>query len=199
MISCMCPYLSWILLNSMRESALSSTVSPIPIKSPVVNGIFSLPAFLMVPILNFGSFPGLFLCAIVSIIRELLVSSIKPIDAFTSLSILSSFFLRIPGLLCGKSPVFLSVSLQRKCKYSSMLLNPSSSNSDTTRFISSGCSPKVKRASLQLNESASLIISKTSPGFIIKLPSTDSGSFLNVQYPHSFLHIFVRGKKTFFE
>ena len=80
-----------------------------------------------------------------------------------------------------------------------MFANPRSSNEDITMSVLSACSPKVKRASLQLNESASFIILITLSGFMSIWASDEFGSFLKVQYPHSFLHISVKGRKTFFE
>lgn len=62
------------------DSSRSSSVSPIPIRIPVVNGIESLPAFSIISIRTAGSFPGEFLCAGISAV----VSSISPMLAFTS-------------------------------------------------------------------------------------------------------------------
>ena len=121
-----------------------------PTNMPVVNGILSLPAASIISNLNFGSLPGEFLCASSSAV----VSSIRPIDAFTGLSSFKFSPLSTPKLQWGNNPRFIA-SLHSSFVYSMSVEQPKETRLSVKkceRFASSGFSPAVNSASVAARE-----------------------------------------------
>ena len=102
----MCPYFSCIVRIASSESTRSSSVSPMPIRMPVVNAIARFPASSIVRNRNEGTLSGAFACGKPSrISRKLTFSSINPTLAFDSFSLSSTAPSITPGFACGSSPV----------------------------------------------------------------------------------------------
>ena len=107
------PYCRAVRRIAKIESARSASVSPIPISTPVVNGIDDRPASSSTRSRTAGSLSGEpkwapFLFSNRS--REV-VSSIIPIDGATGLSRAISCQLITPGFRCGSSPVRSSTAM----------------------------------------------------------------------------------------
>ncbi len=142
----MCPYFSCTDFIASKARIWSPFSSPIPTNMPVVKGILSLPASSSIANLSFGSLPGDFLCASSSEV----VSSIKPIDAFTGRSSFNSALLSTPKLQCGSNPRFIA-SLHISFVYSMREEHPKETRRSVkkwARFASSGFSPAVNSASV---------------------------------------------------
>ncbi len=103
-------------------SARSVSVSPMPTRMPVVNGMFSRPASSSTRIRTAGSLSGLPWCGwpFSSNSRRDVVSSIMPIDGATALSRFISAQLITPGLRCGRRPVSSSTRIAMARTYSSV-------------------------------------------------------------------------------
>ena len=106
-----CRITSWICLNSCAKPAMvskacsrSEWVSPIPINKPVVNGTPSSPACLSWAIRRDGFLLGANWCTAPGRFRAFVVSSIRPMDAFTAKSCCISWRLNGPTLVCGRNP-----------------------------------------------------------------------------------------------
>ena len=100
--SCIFPYLLWISFMTIKDWILSSLDSPIPIKSPVVNGICCSPALINVCNLYSGSLSGEPKCGIpFSDNLAEWVSNIRPIDPETSFSSKISSGVRVPTFKWG--------------------------------------------------------------------------------------------------
>ena len=95
------------------ESVRSASVSPIPIRIPVVKGTLLRPASSSTRSLTFGSLSGLPKCGAPFSVnsRSAVVSSIIPIDGATGLSRWKSCQDRTPGLRCGSRPVSSSTRI----------------------------------------------------------------------------------------
>ncbi len=89
------------------DSARSASVSPMPIRMPVVNGTALRPASWSTRSLTSGSLSGLPKCGPPRSVnsRAAVVSSIIPMDGATGLSRWKSGQLSTPGFRCGSSPV----------------------------------------------------------------------------------------------
>ena len=85
------------------DAIRSSSLSPMPTRIPLVNGIFSSPAAAIVSIRTAGCLVGEPACT-VSISRSDADSSISPCEAVTSRSRARSARSSTPRLVCGSSP-----------------------------------------------------------------------------------------------
>ncbi len=95
------------------DSARSASVSPMPIRIPVVNGTLLRPASSSTRSRTAGSLSGLPKCGPPGSVnsRSAVVSSIMPIDGATGLSRWKSCQLSTPGFRCGSSPVSSSTRM----------------------------------------------------------------------------------------
>ena len=89
------------------DSTRSASVSPMPIRIPVVNGTFDRPASSSTRSRTAGSLSGEPKCAPCGSVnsRVEVVSSIMPIDGATGLSRCRSAHDNTPGFRCGNNPV----------------------------------------------------------------------------------------------
>ena len=124
------PCRSWTFRISSSVSTLSSTVSPIPIKIPVVKGTLRRPASSMVPRRLAGTLSGEAQWARFGPSRRSVAcSSMVPCETETRRSTSTSSPDRTPGLACGRSPVFSSTSPQQWARYSIVVAKPISPSS----------------------------------------------------------------------
>jgi len=113
MHSWMWPYRSCASLMTTRVSIRSSTVSPIPIKIPVVNGTPSRPAASIVPRRLVDALSGKAQWSMFGPSRRSeLCSGMIPCETATRLRSVTSSSDSTPGLACGKSPVSSRMSPQ---------------------------------------------------------------------------------------
>ena len=105
--SCTPPYSRATPRIAKTESARSASVSPIPIRIPVVNGTADRPASSSTLSLTAGSLSGLPKCGPARSVnsRDAVVSSIMPMDGATGFSRWKSCQVSTPGLRCGSNPV----------------------------------------------------------------------------------------------
>ena len=89
--------------SASSEAIRSSSVSPIPTRMPLVNGMRSSPAASIVASRRAGCLVGEPACT-VSISRSEIDSSISPCEAVTSRSRARSARLRTPRFVCGSMP-----------------------------------------------------------------------------------------------
>ena len=99
----MWPWRALTSASASSEAIRSSSVSPIPTRIPLVNGIRSRPAASIVSSRRAGCFVGEPAWT-VSISRSEIDSSISPWDAVTSRSRARSAALRTPRFVWGSSP-----------------------------------------------------------------------------------------------
>ncbi len=99
----MCPWRSLTAASASSEAIRSSSVSPMPTRMPLVNGIRSSPAASIVLSRSAGCLLGEPACT-VSIRRSEIDSSISPCEAVTSRSRARSSGSRTPRFVCGRSP-----------------------------------------------------------------------------------------------
>ena len=81
----MCPWRAWISASASSEATRSSSLSPIPTRMPLVNGIRSSPAASIASSRTAGCLVGEPAWT-VSISRSLTDSSISPCEAVTARS-----------------------------------------------------------------------------------------------------------------
>jgi hypothetical protein len=106
MTSWMWPYLRCSSRMVNRDSARSRSVSPMPTRMPVVNGMDSRPASSIVRSRRAGTLSGEPKCGPpFPDSRSEEVSSMIPIEALTCFSRAMSSQLITPGLRCGSRPV----------------------------------------------------------------------------------------------
>ena len=113
MTSWMPPYSRDTWRMAKIDSARSASVSPMPIKMPVVNGTLTRPASSSTRRRTFGSLSGLPKCGWPFSVnsRAEVVSSIMPMDGATGFSRWKSAQLSTPGLRWGSSPVSSSTRM----------------------------------------------------------------------------------------
>ncbi len=113
MTSCTPPYSRATARMAKIESARSASVSPMPIRIPVVKGTADRPASSRTRSLTFGSLSGLPKCGPPGSVnkRSAVVSSIMPMEGATGLRRWKSGQLSTPGLRCGSSPVSSSTAM----------------------------------------------------------------------------------------
>ena len=150
-----------------------------------------MPAFSIISILISGNFPGELRCAG----RFAVVSSIRPMLAFTGFKYSSSSAVRIPAFVWGRRPVAMLFS-HRAWQYCRMLSYPALCRMLLKPGSFSGCSPKVKRASVQPFSAPLIRIRSASPGCKIQCSVT---GVRKQQYSHRLRQTVVSGRKTFFE
>ncbi len=108
----------------------SSRVSPIPMRIPLVKGMASSPASLIVSSRRAGSLSGEAQCGPpFAERRSAVVSSMIPIDAETGRSASSSARVMTPGLRCGSRPVSSRTRRAQRSRYSSVVEQPSARSS----------------------------------------------------------------------
>ena len=103
MTSCRWPWRSCNSASAASDAIRSSSVSPIPTRIPLVNGILSSPAASIVAIRCAGCLVGEPACT-VSMSRSATDSSISPCDAVTARNRDRSARPSTPRLVWGSSP-----------------------------------------------------------------------------------------------
>ncbi len=113
MTSWMPPYSRATWRIAKMDSARSVSVSPMPMRIPVVNGTPERPASSRTRSRTAGSLSGLPKCGPPRSVnsRAAVVSSIMPIDGATGLSRWKSAQPSTPGLRCGSRPVSSSTRI----------------------------------------------------------------------------------------
>ena len=121
----MWPWRSCSSASFASDAIRSSSVSPIPTRIPLVNGILSSPAAAIVSIRRAGCLVGDPACT-VSISRSETDSSISPWEAVTSRSRARSSRPSTPRFVCGNSPrssarshTHTTYDVKSACPYSS--------------------------------------------------------------------------------
>ena len=138
-----------------------------PRRSPVVNGIFNLPAFSIVSIRASGTLPGEFLCAG----RRAVVSSMRPMLAFTGLARAGLVKVKNPGICMGQQSGHDTFPAKGIAVFKYGFKTYFPDILPESRFILRFL-PNVNKASVQPSVAPRLSISETVPGVMMQLSPT---------------------------